>query len=326
MSTRACRVRSRISPTMRAAWIVLPSPTSSASRRRDAMPWVTASAGSSWNGSREMRAPQTRAQRRPCRSSLGEDCAGEMAPLGGRTTSACGRCDRSTISTAAETRAGRVRRSGATHLEEHASLRGDRWRCTAQRSPRMRTVSPVASWPLVVTPVQRCRRRSRLVRSDAQRLSGIRLKNLRRATTGRCAETDGWRRVDQRRRRATVAPRCVSVASQNSSTADALECLLDDSALHTLAAAVNQSHFPKAGVMRGGVFIDHRRDVSRGEHMEISACPRSGHACAPRYPAAYVAVTTVLMPPRTEKSPTTVMRRGWQAATRSSRIWLVTAS
>ena len=28
---------------------------------------------------------------------------------------------------------------------------------------------------------------------------------------------------------------------------------------------------------------------------------------------AYVAVTTVLMPPRTEKSPTTVMRRGWSA-------------
>jgi hypothetical protein len=39
-----------------------------------------------------------------------------------------------------------------------------------------------------------------------------------------------------------------------------------------------------------------------------------------------VAVTTVEMPPRTEKSPTTVMRRGAQAATRSSRIWLVTAS
>ena len=40
----------------------------------------------------------------------------------------------------------------------------------------------------------------------------------------------------------------------------------------------------------------------------------------------YVEVTTVLMPPRTEKSPTTVMRRGWRAATRSSRIWFVTCS
>ena len=42
--------------------------------------------------------------------------------------------------------------------------------------------------------------------------------------------------------------------------------------------------------------------------------------------AVYSAVTTVLMPPRTEKSPTTVMRRGCSAATRSSRIWLVTCS
>src|SRR4051794_25602187 len=41
---------------------------------------------------------------------------------------------------------------------------------------------------------------------------------------------------------------------------------------------------------------------------------------------SYSAVTTVLIPPRTEKSPTTVMRRGRMAATRSSRIWLVTDS
>ena len=40
----------------------------------------------------------------------------------------------------------------------------------------------------------------------------------------------------------------------------------------------------------------------------------------------YDAVTTVLMPPRAEKSPTTVMRLGAHAATRSSRIWFVTAS
>ena len=38
------------------------------------------------------------------------------------------------------------------------------------------------------------------------------------------------------------------------------------------------------------------------------------------------AVTTVVMPPRTLKSPTTVICRGAQAATRSSRILLVTAS
>ena len=42
--------------------------------------------------------------------------------------------------------------------------------------------------------------------------------------------------------------------------------------------------------------------------------------------ASYVAVTVVVIPPRAEKSPTTFIRRGAQTATRSSRIWLVTAS
>jgi len=41
---------------------------------------------------------------------------------------------------------------------------------------------------------------------------------------------------------------------------------------------------------------------------------------------SYVAVTTVLMPPRGVKSPTTVMRVGAHAATRSSRMRLVTLS
>ena len=45
-----------------------------------------------------------------------------------------------------------------------------------------------------------------------------------------------------------------------------------------------------------------------------------------RQGATNVAVTTVLIPPRTEKSPTTVMRRGCSAAIRSSRIWFVTFS
>lgn len=40
----------------------------------------------------------------------------------------------------------------------------------------------------------------------------------------------------------------------------------------------------------------------------------------------YSAVTRVVMPPRAVKSPTTVMRRGAQAATRSSRMRLVAAS
>ena len=41
---------------------------------------------------------------------------------------------------------------------------------------------------------------------------------------------------------------------------------------------------------------------------------------------SYSARTTVEMPPRTWKSPSTAMRRGRSAATRSSRIALVTAS
>ena len=41
---------------MSAAWIVLPRPTSSAIRIREATPCVRASAGSSWNDNSEMRA------------------------------------------------------------------------------------------------------------------------------------------------------------------------------------------------------------------------------------------------------------------------------
>ena len=51
---------------------------------------------------------------------------------------------------------------------------------------------------------------------------------------------------------------------------------------------------------------------------------------ARHYPAAFDSprrtVTTVWIPPRTKKSPTTSMKRGLVAAAMSSRIWLVTAS
>mgnify|MGYP006201353701 CR=1 FL=1 len=46
-STRASGSRASSSATMRPAWIVLPSPTSSARRKRHARPRVIASAGSS---------------------------------------------------------------------------------------------------------------------------------------------------------------------------------------------------------------------------------------------------------------------------------------
>ena len=129
----------------------------------------------------------------------------------------------------------------------------------------------------------------------------------------------------------------------------AVERLLHDAALDPFAAPVDQTHFREAGFVRGPhVLLDDRLDVTRSERMEVqdrldrdvvrvvdSQRATSEHQRPePRrfdrvscYAApAYDAVTTVLIPPRTLKSPMTVMRRGWQAATRSSRIWLVTAS
>src|SRR5260221_5032856 len=130
----------------------------------------------------------------------------------------------------------------------------------------------------------------------------------------------------------------------------AIERRLHDAALHASPAAVDDAHFVEAGGP-GGVDVlgDDRRDVARRECMQIDLAldrqvdgirrhVRQKRGTTPfsrkrgRTPFfgqplfAYAAVTTVLMPPRTEQSPTTVMRRGWIAATRSSRIWLVTAS
>lgn len=102
-----------------------------------------------------------------------------------------------------------------------------------------------------------------------------------------------------------------------------LERLLYDAALHAATAAVDESNLAQARGVRGAhVFFDKGPDVARCEGVQIQ---RAFDRDAVRH-AAYVAVTTVLMPPRTEKSPTTVMRRGPHAATRSSRIWFVTAS
>lgn len=103
-----------------------------------------------------------------------------------------------------------------------------------------------------------------------------------------------------------------------------LERVLDDAALDALAAAVNQPDLAQAGGIRGpDVLVDHRSDVARMERMEVESVFDRNRV---RHEPEYVAVTTVFMPPRTEKSPVTVMRRGWQAPTKSSRIWLVTAS
>jgi hypothetical protein len=107
-----------------------------------------------------------------------------------------------------------------------------------------------------------------------------------------------------------------------------LEHSLDDSPLHAYAASVNESDFGKSRRVRFvQVLFDHGGDVSRGEGVEVEG-PVDGkpervlilHCYGVVEDLSYRAVTSVLMPPRTEKSPTTVMRRGSQAATRSSRI------
>lgn len=127
-----------------------------------------------------------------------------------------------------------------------------------------------------------------------------------------------------------------------------LERGLDDAALDAGAAAVNQANFAQAGGVRGAdVLVDDRTDLARVERVEVervfdwNLVWRVGvvrHRVTPPSirvrpwvpPAAagfsYEAVTTVLIPPRTEKSPITVMRLGLQTSTSSSRIRFVTAS
>jgi hypothetical protein len=118
-------------------------------------------------------------------------------------------------------------------------------------------------------------------------------------------------------------------------TAMLLECRLHCGALDPSSAAVNEPHFAQPEGRRGiDVFADNGDDVGRSEGVEIELGLNGnaeGLVLGHRRPALqtgcrYSAVTTVLIPPRTEKSPTTVMRRGCSASTRSSRIWLVTFS
>jgi hypothetical protein len=84
-----------------------------------------------------------------------------------------------------------------------------------------------------------------------------------------------------------------------------LECLLDDAALNAFAAAVNQPHLAKAGFVRGGdVLGDDGCDIARRKGMEVE------RGFYRNLQDGYLAVTIVFMPPRTAKSPTTVMRLG----------------
>src|ERR1044072_3691788 len=101
----------------------------------------------------------------------------------------------------------------------------------------------------------------------------------------------------------------------------AVERLLHDAALDALAAAVNETNLAQA-LLPGGVHVllDDRLAVPRREGVEGE---RVLDGTAVRHGAVWVARRTFFMPPRPEKSPPPAMPRAWQAATRSSRIWLV---
>jgi hypothetical protein len=122
-----------------------------------------------------------------------------------------------------------------------------------------------------------------------------------------------------------------------------IESRLHPAALDSRPAAVNQPHFPQTGcVGRLDVLLDDGGDVARVERVQVErvldrhtnrrlvrhrVTPlsiRCRAVCVEGF--SYEAVTRVVMPPRTEKSPTTVMRRGRQASASSSRMRFVTAS
>ena len=109
------------------------------------------------------------------------------------------------------------------------------------------------------------------------------------------------------------------------------ERLLDDAALYADAAAVDEAHVVESCRMRFvDVVRDDRGDVSRRERVQVEGAfdrdpkrPSLGDVEGVlilhfswlgqlRIAAAlsYLTVTSVLMPPRTEKSPTTVIWRG----------------
>ena len=83
---------------------------------------------------------------------------------------------------------------------------------------------------------------------------------------------------------------------------------LDDAALNALAAPVNQANLPQpAFPRRRDVVIDEGADILGTERVKVEGMFDRNPV---RHDAVYDAVTTVLIPPRTEKSPTTVILRG----------------
>ena len=101
--------------------------------------------------------------------------------------------------------------------------------------------------------------------------------------------------------------------------------LVDTRALHSNPTSVNQPDLAEAGFVGGAdVLLHDRGDVARRERVQVDRLFdwNAMHV----YPCGYLAMTVVLMPPRGVNSPSTVIRFGAQAATRSSRIWLVALS
>jgi len=107
---------------------------------------------------------------------------------------------------------------------------------------------------------------------------------------------------------------------------------LDETPLDPLATTVDETHLrePLLG-RRPDVLLNDRHHVSRRERMQIQfALDRHrvgivGHcsilqSSTTHWPFLCVAVTEVVMPPRAEKSPTTVISCGSSSETRSSRI------
>ena len=92
----------------------------------------------------------------------------------------------------------------------------------------------------------------------------------------------------------------------------ALEGLLDDAALDARAPAVNETDVTESAIEGGADVVGHDRwDVARRERVQVElGLDRDADRVRIAHAAVYDAVTTVLMPPRTEKSPTTVMRLG----------------
>jgi hypothetical protein len=98
----------------------------------------------------------------------------------------------------------------------------------------------------------------------------------------------------------------------------AIERCLHDAALHPSAAAVHDAHpVEPGGGGRVDVLGNHGRDIPRREGVQIDLTldRQFDRVGVHRYRLVassreYSAVTIVLIPPRTEKSPTTVIRRG----------------